>query len=76
MRFDEWVFDKNGVQLSYTHWEWIVSWKITKKNAPYTACRGRMRWLEEDLFNTLKNVDSTLNMIILVIHQRKLYGLF
>ena len=37
------------------HWEWLVSWKLSKKNAPSTARRGRMRWLEEDLFNTLKN---------------------
>ena len=55
LRFDEWVFDKNGTQLSYVHWEWLVSWKLSKKNAPSTARRGRMRWLEEDLFNTLKN---------------------
>ena len=55
LRFDEWIFDKTGIQLSHVHWEWLVSWKITKKNAPSTAHQGRMRWLEEDLFNTLKH---------------------
>jgi hypothetical protein len=55
LRFEEWVFDKDGIQLSYVYWEWLVSWKLTKRNASQTAFRGRMRWLEEDLFNTLKN---------------------
>lgn len=55
LRFEERVFDKNGIQISYVFWEWLVSWKITKKNASHTAFRSRMRWLEEDLFNTLKN---------------------
>jgi hypothetical protein len=55
LRFDERVFDKDGVIIFYVHWEWIVSWKLTKKNAFSTAFRGRMRWLEEDLFNSVKN---------------------
>jgi hypothetical protein len=55
LRFDEWFFDTDGNQLAHVHWEWLVSWRITRKNAPTTAFRGRMRWLEEDLFNTLKN---------------------
>jgi hypothetical protein len=55
LRFEEWIFDKDGTQLSYVYWEWLVSWKLTKRNASLTAFRGRMRWLEEDLFNTLKN---------------------
>jgi hypothetical protein len=55
LRFDEWIFDKEGIQSSYVHWEWIVSWKLTKRNVIGTAARGRMRWLEEDLFNSVKN---------------------
>jgi hypothetical protein len=55
LRFQEWVFDKNGTQISYVYWEWLVSWKLTKKNVSSSALRGRMRWLEEDLFNTLKH---------------------
>ena len=55
LRFEERVFDNKGNQLNYVYWEWLVSWKITKKNASLSASRGRMRWLEEDLFNTLKN---------------------
>jgi len=55
LRFEEWVFDEDGTQLMFVHWEWLVSWKLTKKNVAFSASRGRMRWLEEDLFNTLKN---------------------
>lgn len=55
LRFDERIFNEAGVEIFCTHWEWISSAKITKKNASSTAMRGRMRWLEEDLFNTLKN---------------------
>ena len=55
LRFDEWIFDKEGAQLQHVHWEWLVSWRITKKNAIQTASQGRMRWLEEDLFNSLKH---------------------
>jgi hypothetical protein len=55
LRFDEWIFDSNGIQINYVHWEWIVSWKLTRHNAETTADRGRLRWLEEDLFNSVKN---------------------
>lgn len=55
LRFEERVFDRAGIQLSRVCWEWLVSFRLKKKNAPLTAFRGRMRWLEEDLFNTLKN---------------------
>jgi hypothetical protein len=54
LRFDERLTNKAG-SVSYVHWEWIVSERITKQNAPQTAIRGRLRWLEEDLFNTVKN---------------------
>ena len=55
LRFEERVFDEDGNEISYVYWEWIVSFRITKSNVFLTASRGRMRWLEEDLFNTLKN---------------------
>ena len=37
------------------YWEWIVSWKVTKRNGLHSAERGRLRWHEEDLFNTVEN---------------------
>jgi len=55
LRFEEAIFDKNENKFGYVRWEWLVSWRLTKRNAFLTASRGRMRWLEEDLFNTLKN---------------------
>jgi len=55
LRFNEWTFDQNGQEEFHVYCEWIVSWKLTKKNVVQTAAQGRLRWLEEDLFNTLKN---------------------
>jgi hypothetical protein len=55
LRFDEEILNEKGVKKSGVHWEWIVSWKLRKNNVVVSANRGRMRWLEEDLFNTLKN---------------------
>lgn len=55
LRFNEWTFDQNGKEKFHVYWEWIVSWKLTKKNVAQSAAQGRLRWLEEDLFNTLKN---------------------
>lgn len=55
LRFDEWITDEEGRLISRVYWEWIVSWRLSKRNAPQTAMRGRLRWLEEDLFNTVKN---------------------
>lgn len=55
LRFNEWTFDQYGQEKFHVYWEWIVSWKLTKKNVAQTAAQGRLRWLEEDLFNTLKN---------------------
>lgn len=61
LRFDERVYRSDGKDISRTHWEWLSSSRITKKNAALTATRGRMRWLEEDLFNTLKNRGFAIN---------------
>ena len=55
LRFNEWTFDQDGQEKFHVYWEWIVSWKLTKKNVTQSAAQGRLRWLEEDLFNTLKN---------------------
>jgi len=55
LRFDEQIFDKAGNQINYVHWEWIISWKLSKRNVIAAADRARMRWLEEDLFNSVKN---------------------
>jgi hypothetical protein len=55
LRFEERVCNSSGEEIFYVHWEWLASQRLTKKNAVSTASRGRMRWLEEDLFNSLKN---------------------
>ena len=44
LRFEQWTFDKDGAQIDYVYWEWIASWRLTKKNAPQSAQRGRLRW--------------------------------
>ena len=38
-----------------THWEWIVHQKLNRENVPIIAGRSRIRWHQEDSFNTLKN---------------------
>lgn len=37
-----------------THWEWIVHQKLNRKNASASADSSRIRWKQEDLFNTLQ----------------------
>ena len=54
LRFHEVVITPNGKERA-VYWEWIVSWKITQKNGLCSAERGRLRWHEEDLFNTVEN---------------------
>lgn len=55
LRFTESRLDSNGNKKSGTHWEWISSWKLTKKKCEPTMMVGRLRWYEEDLFNTVEN---------------------
>jgi hypothetical protein len=44
---------KSGVaEPEITCWEWIVKEEITKKNVAKKSARARLRWEEEDLFNT------------------------
>jgi hypothetical protein len=31
LRFEEWIFNNGGEQTHYVYWEWIVSWKLTKR---------------------------------------------
>jgi hypothetical protein len=45
---------KDGKELTYKC-EWLFSWKISAKTCEASARQARMRWEEEDLFNTLKN---------------------
>jgi hypothetical protein len=54
LRFYECVITPDGRE-QITYGEWIVSWKVTKKNGLRSAERGRLRWNEEDMFNTLEN---------------------
>lgn len=41
-------------QLIDTHWEWIVSQFLTKENVGKVATASRIRWKQEDLFNSLQ----------------------
>ena len=54
LRFYEVVITPNGKKRA-VYWEWIVSWKLTQRNGLRSAERGRLRWHEEDLFNTAEN---------------------
>jgi len=38
-----------------THWEWIVSKRIIRENVGEIATESRIRWKQEDFFNTLQN---------------------
>ena len=42
------------IQSKQTHWEWIVHQRLTKENVAASATRSRIRWKQEDLFNTLQ----------------------
>lgn len=52
--FDEEEYDEEGKLVRKYHNEWLVSWKLSKATCTKTASRARLRWEEEDLFNTLK----------------------
>jgi len=39
-------------EIEITRWEWIVKEKITRKNVAKKSARARLRWEEEDQFNT------------------------
>ena len=43
------------VQHKQSHWQWIVASALSEYNAASLAKRGRYRWKEENLGNTLKN---------------------
>lgn len=44
---------KSGeAEVEITCWEWIVKEEITKKNVVKKSARARLRWEEEDQFNT------------------------
>lgn len=40
--------------------EWLFSWRLSAKTCETSAFLARLRWEEEDLFNTLKNRDFNL----------------
>ena len=43
------------IHLRKTHWQWIVHQTLTENNVRSICSDARLRWKEEDLFNTLKN---------------------
>lgn len=44
-----------GKDVSTYQCEWLFSWRLSEKNCRESAQQGRLRWEEEDMFNTLKN---------------------
>ena len=42
------------IQSKQTHWEWIVHQVLTKENVGIVATGSRIRWKQEDLFNSLQ----------------------
>jgi hypothetical protein len=42
------------IQSKQTHWEWIVHQTLTKENVGRVAAGSRIRWKQEDLFNSLQ----------------------
>ena len=54
LRFKEIQHDVNGNSHTYKN-EWLISQKITERKCKSFAERGRLRWLQEDFHNTLKN---------------------
>jgi hypothetical protein len=55
LRFTEEQRDKTNKLISKYNGEWICSKKITKGNCFRKAQIARLRWLHEDVHNTLKN---------------------
>jgi hypothetical protein len=43
------------IHLKKTHWQWIVHQTLTEDNVHSICSDARLRWKEEDFFNTLKN---------------------
>lgn len=53
LRFSE-TTTKDGEAKSYKG-EWLFSWRLSAKTCESSARQARIRWEEEDVFNTLKN---------------------
>ena len=47
-------FAKEAKGKEAHRWEWLVSWPLGRQNVMTVEAAGRMRWLEEDLFNSLE----------------------
>src|SRR5262249_52091858 len=43
------------IHFKKTHWQWIVHQTLTEDNVRPICEDARLRWREEDLFNSLKN---------------------
>jgi hypothetical protein len=52
IRFQEKRINSKLNKIETTYWEWISGEKITKKNVAKLSARARVRWEEEDQFNT------------------------
>ncbi len=54
IRFKEKITNSKGKHKSCYKGEWIVSWRLKKNNCADSVRIGRLRWYEEDLFNTIE----------------------
>lgn len=52
IRFQEKRINQKLNTIETTSWEWISKERITKKNVAKLSARARLRWEEEDQFNT------------------------
>jgi hypothetical protein len=66
IQLDEEAIKKNSKRFAKitsrnTHWEWIVSDRLTGKNVGAISDRLRLRWKEEDFFNTAERRGFYMN---------------
>jgi len=56
LRFEEKILNEFGKEKSLYKGEWIVSWRLKKNTCASSAKIARLRWDEEDLFNTVGSI--------------------
>jgi hypothetical protein len=66
IQLDEEAIKKNSKRFAKitsrsTHWEWIVSDRLNRKNVGPISDRSRLRWKEEDFFNTAERRGFYMN---------------
>lgn len=56
-----WETRESGGETKSYKCEWLFSWRLSANTCEFGARLARVRWEEEDLFNTLKNRGFNLN---------------